>query len=195
MTPLSVHVSTFCLLYAQLADAAGGAGSDDETSGGAEQGTLRPTGWSTYQASWLESDDKTSDTEDADAMALDAEFNSTNLATHAATLTSAAATSGVIDREEGEKWHASARDDLTATGRRSQQQHSQQQSVMGSENGSDADDADLLANLDLLDLEDSARRQKAKDQQALLDDEKDFPDEVRTLNIITYLLKQRRHGD
>jgi pre-rRNA-processing protein TSR1 len=128
--------------------------SDDDESSDKKAGPLRPNGWSTYQASWLESDDTATDTNAADSAMMD--FCNTT-----ANSTNKQLGSGVVDAEDYEKWHNG--DDIDG---------------LLSDNDSDNDSMDL--HDDAASTANTAATSSNKDQIKLENDEKEFPDEVNT---------------
>eukprot|EP00953_Heterococcus_sp_UTEX-ZZ885_P015065 8494-Heterococcus_DN1.PRE.3 len=127
--------------------------SDDDESSDKKAGPLRPNGWSTYQASWLESDDTSADNNAADSAMMDF-CNTTNSSNKQLG-------SGVVDAEDYEKWHNG--DDVDG---------------LLSDNDSDNDSMDM--HDDAASTANTAATSSNKDQIKLENDEKEFPDEVNT---------------
>jgi pre-rRNA-processing protein TSR1 len=141
----------------QLANAAHDDSDDDEPSD-KKTGPLRPNGWSTYQASWLESDDTTADNNAADSAMMDF-CNATN----SNSSSNKQLGSGVVDADEDEKWHN--RDNTDG---------------LLSDNDSDSDNDSMDMHDDAASTANTAATSSNKDQIKLENDEKDFPDEVNT---------------
>jgi 40S ribosome biogenesis protein Tsr1 and BMS1 C-terminal len=139
----------------QLANAAHDDSDNEVASDNKAGGPLRPNGWSTYQASWLESDDTTADADNAADSAMMDFCNTDSNANKQLG-------SGVVDAEEHEKWHNRANTD-----------------GLLSDDDSDNDSMDMHDDAAST-AHTSATSNTNKDHVKLESDEKEFPDEVNT---------------